>query len=88
MSQHSLTIDCMTANEPDHNGIPVTRANAETAKRFVMIDRTGKRRVWRRNGQTHTWKTRPNDFRIPVKFGLYDYGYITHMNAHMFTVED
>lgn len=26
--------------------------------------------VWRRNGQTKTWKTRPNDFQVPVKYGF------------------
>jgi len=31
---------------------------------------------WRRNGATQTWKTRPNDFRVPVKYGLYGYGQI------------
>lgn len=30
----------------------------------------------RRNGKTKTWKTRPEDFQIPIKHGLYDYGYI------------
>lgn len=33
--------------------------------------------TWRRNGKTKLWKTRPNEFRIPVKRGLYEYGYIT-----------
>lgn len=46
-------------------------------------DATG--RTWRRNGATKTWKTRPGEFRIPVKFGLYGYGYITHTNADGFT---
>ncbi len=32
--------------------------------------------TWRRNGATKTWKRRPTAFRIPVKFGLYAYGYI------------
>jgi hypothetical protein len=32
----------------------------------------------RRNGQTKRWKTRPEEFRIPIKMGLYNYGYITH----------
>ncbi len=34
----------------------------------------------RRNGATKTWKTRPGNFRIPVKHGLYQYGYIDHNN--------
>jgi hypothetical protein len=40
----------------------------------------------RRNGQTKTWKTRPNDFRIPVKYGLRECFYITPDNAHLFCV--
>lgn len=43
---------------------------------------------WRRNGATKTWKTRPNEFRIPVKWGLRDYSYITELNAHEFHVID
>jgi hypothetical protein len=41
---------------------------------------------WRRNGKTKTWKTRPTHFSVPVKYGLYGYGYITHDNAHEFHV--
>lgn len=41
--------------------------------------------VYRRNGQTQTWKTRPNEFRIPVKRGMYDYGQITQDDASYFT---
>jgi hypothetical protein len=45
--------------------------------------------VWRRNGKTKTWKTRPELFRIPVKYGLYDYSYITEKEAQDFhTTED
>ena len=45
--------------------------------------------AWRRNGATKTWKTRPNEFRVPLKHGLYDYGELTDGNAHLFhTAED
>lgn len=30
------------------------------------------------NGKVQTWKTRPDECRIPVKHGLYQYGVITH----------
>ena len=35
-------------------------------------------RYWklRRNGKTQTWKTRPGEFRVPVKCGMYTYGEI------------
>jgi hypothetical protein len=35
-------------------------------------------------GTCQTWKTRPNDFRLPVKHGLSTYGAITHDNAQLF----
>lgn len=45
--------------------------------------------IWRRNGKTQTWKTRPDSFSIPVKFGLYSYGRITETEAKDFhTSED
>jgi hypothetical protein len=51
---------------------------------------TGKIYRVRRSGKTKTWKTRPGEFRIPVKcefripvkYGLYQSFYITHENAH------
>lgn len=35
----------------------------------------------RRSGATKTWASRPNDFRIPVKYGLKQCGHIWHTNA-------
>jgi outer membrane protein assembly factor BamB len=32
----------------------------------------------RRNGATKLWKTRPGEFRIPIKYGLKNHGEITH----------
>lgn len=43
--------------------------------------------IVRRNGATKTWKTRPGEFRIPVKYGLYEYGYIDNNNADEWIVE-
>lgn len=40
--------------------------------------------IWRRNGKTQTWKTRPGEFRIPVKFGMYGYSNITHHDSDRF----
>src|SRR4051812_18711870 len=36
---------------------------------------------WRRNGATQTWRTRPAEFRIPVKYGMRDYWNLTHYDA-------
>lgn len=44
-------------------------------------------RLWRANGECRTWKTRPNAFRLPVKRGLKEYGYITESNMQHFHVE-
>ena len=33
------------------------------------------------NGKCKTWKTRPNDFQLPVKYGLRDCFYITPINS-------
>lgn len=32
------------------------------------------------NGQCKTWKTRPLEFRLPMKHGLYDCFYLTPFN--------
>lgn len=60
----------------------VTKEQALTAKEFHQQE-GAKCFNWRRNGQTKVWKTRPDDFRVPVKFGLYNYDYITPENAHL-----
>lgn len=36
------------------------------------------------SGRCKTWKTRPAEFRLPVKYGLYEASAITHANAHQF----
>ena len=33
------------------------------------------------NGACKVWKTRPDEFRLPVKHGMYDCFYITESNA-------
>ena len=39
---------------------------------------------WRANGKCKTWKRSPERFQLPIKHGLYSYGYITEENAHLF----
>lgn len=36
------------------------------------------------SGKCKTWKTRPNEFRLPVKFGLYQSLAITNDNCESF----
>lgn len=32
------------------------------------------------SGKCQTWKTRPDEFRLPVKYGLYENSAVTHVN--------
>jgi hypothetical protein len=73
--------------------VAITREQALTAEVFHLDGRCsftigprggGTLRVerWRRNGATKTWKTRPGEFRVPVKHGMYSYGYLTHHDRY------
>lgn len=42
---------------------------------------------WRRNGSTKTWKTRPTEFSVPIKYGMRGYSYLTDANASEFHTE-
>jgi hypothetical protein len=50
------------------------------------IGKKGETRVVhaRKNGMVKTWKTRPEEFRAPFKYGLKDYFYITPDNCKFF----
>ena len=67
----------------------ITKEQAMTANNFTHVsikDSRGNPAKVRRNGNTKTWKTRPNEFKVPVKYGLYEYLYITQDNAHEYNV--
>lgn len=63
----NLTVDDMKNGEYWHR----TLKNADGSPLRARI-----------TGVMITWKTRPGKFRIPVKHGLRDSGYITHENIH------
>jgi hypothetical protein len=44
--------------------------------------------IVRRNGATQLWKTRPEEYRIPVKEGFKGYGSITQDNAAHYHTAD
>ena len=52
---------------------------------LLNVDKTPVR--CRVNGRCKTWKTRPNDFSLPVKHGLKSCFYITQDNAHEWSVK-
>lgn len=41
---------------------------------------------WRVNGKVKTWKRSPDRVQVPVKRGLYGYGYLTESNRLYFTL--
>jgi len=43
---------------------------------------------WRVNGQVKTWKTRPTDYQVPLKHGLFSYGYLTPSAAHLLCLSE
>lgn len=68
----------------------VTKEQACSAKRFTHVslkNADGTPLRARANGKCQTWKTRPTEFALPIKHGLYSYGYITDGTAHNWNVE-
>jgi len=50
------------------------------------VDGTPQR--WKVNGEIKLWKTRPYDFSVPIKHGLRDFSYLTHVNAYEFYLSE
>lgn len=76
----------------------VTKEQALKEKRFVQIQYVSvrgevrffedkKTHSWRANGKCKVWKKDLNRFELPIKAGLYSYGYLDNTNAHLFEVE-
>lgn len=62
----------------------ITKNEAMTAKTFEHVrlkDSQGKPVRCRAMGKCQIWKTRPDDFKLPVKHGMYDSFYLTPNNA-------
>lgn len=58
--------------------------NAEYRDEFFHVSELDSRNEpvkCRVSGKCKTWKTRPNEFKLPVKYGLYQSFYITPENA-------
>ncbi len=69
----------------------ITKRDAETARHFFHLtarnaDGTAVR--CRANGRCKTWKTRPDDYRLPVKYGLRSCFYLTPSNADEWSTAD
>lgn len=65
----------------------MTVNEAKTLKyRERLLDEDGRR--WYVNGKVKTWKTDPTRIRVPLKHGLYAYGYLDEHNVTEFRRED
>lgn len=63
----------------------ITKAQAQIVKHFehaTIKNADGTPARCRAMGECKTWKTRPDEFKLPVKHGMYQSFYITDTNAH------
>lgn len=69
---------------------PVPAINELEGKRFwhrSLTDSRGFPMKCHSNGKLKTWKTRPNDFQLPVKYGIRQCFYITPSNHKDWVIE-
>lgn len=43
---------------------------------------------WRVTGKCKVWKTRPEEFSVPLKHGMYTYGYLNQDNKEFFFLSE
>jgi len=43
---------------------------------------------WKVNGKVKTWKKNPEKVKIPLKYGLYRYDYLTENELHLVTLKE
>ena len=72
-----MAITLQEAKELQH-GVTVHHVSATNA------DGTPQR--FRVSGKPKTWKTRPNEVKVPVKRGMYENGYLTQDNISEFSL--
>lgn len=67
----------------------ITKDEAMTAQHFEHYkakNADGTALRCRAMGACKTWKTRPTEFKLPVKYGMYNSFYITQDNAHEWSI--
>jgi hypothetical protein len=52
----------------------------------VLVCIQNKSQKWRVTGKPKTWKRSPERVQVPLKHGLYHYGYLTEKNLDLFTL--
>lgn len=66
--------------------IAVTLRHGQILNHVTRTNKKGEPLHCRVNGVCKVWKTKPDEFQLPVKAGLYEYGYITAENAADWTI--
>ena len=75
----------------------ITKEQAMAERCFIEIEPVSinpplnthyKYRTWRANGKCKTWKRDATRFKLPIKHGLYTFGYITESNCHLFNIQE
>jgi hypothetical protein len=62
------------------NGVPMSVPINYNA---VPLD---KPKSWRKSGKCKVWIRSPERFKLPIKFGMFNNGYIDETNCHLFEV--
>ena len=63
--------------------ITLEQAKSLSYGTILYHKKQGKIRRWKVNGKVKTWKTRPNEVKIPVKYGLYSYDFVTETELNV-----
>jgi len=80
-----------------HRGKEKTMITLEQAKALTWRDTLyhvtnrnsdGSPQRWRVNGKVKTWKRSPERVQIPVKHGLYSYGYVTEDDLDLVCLDE
>lgn len=78
----------MTREKPRGTRLTVARAKrlrlGDIICEYDAFNADGTPRRWRVSGQPKTWKTRPDEVRVPVKYGLRGTGYVDERNVGRF----
>ena len=53
-------------------------------------NRDGSPQRWKVNGHAHNWKRKPDRVEVPLRYGLYNYAYLTerHLDDFCLTEEE
>jgi len=60
----------------------------DTIYHCVNVNADGSPQRWIVNGKVKTWKRDPDRVQVPLKHGMYSYGYLTERNINEFSLSE